>query len=259
MSNWRCYVSHVNWSGPARNTLASPLRLRKRANPNTDHRRLPATRRGSRCGSASEAGPAPARSGGPRRIVNRDHLHVAVVFIVASKWQGGLDGWLLSSWVSEPSSREGRGNHAAGRELGAMLMIRKSYRRVVRDARRRDTAELARIERALRRNVQSLDNGALTNLFALRAVLRARGVELPPLGRGAARAEDERLGSVGVRCGGGCRGSHSRPARLSTLAGTPTSRSAAALTPVRFAHEAATFTNASSSSGSRAAWSSWAS
>jgi hypothetical protein len=33
------------------------------------------------------------------------------------------------------------------------------------------------------------------------------------------------------------------------LAGTPTSRSAAALTPVRFAHEAATFTNASSSSG----------
>ena len=40
-----------------------------------------------------------------------------------------------------------------------------------------------------------------------------------------------------------------RPARLSTLAGTPTSRNAAALTPVRFAHEAATFTNAFSSSG----------
>lgn len=43
------------------------------------------------------------------------------------------------------------------------------------------------------------------------------------------------------------------PAALFSLAGTPTSRSAAALMPVRFAHEAATFTNASSSSGSRAA------
>jgi hypothetical protein len=63
-----------------------------------------------------------------------------------------------------------------------MLMVRKSYRRVVRDARRRDTAELARIERALRRNVQSLDNGTLTNLLAIRAVLRARGVELPTFG-----------------------------------------------------------------------------
>jgi hypothetical protein len=60
-----------------------------------------------------------------------------------------------------------------------MLMVRKSYRRVVRDARRRDTAELTRIERALRRNVQSLDSGTLTNLLAIRAVLRARGVELP--------------------------------------------------------------------------------
>jgi hypothetical protein len=60
-----------------------------------------------------------------------------------------------------------------------MLMVRKSYRRVVRDARRRDTAELTRIERALRRNVQSLDPGTLTNLLAIRAVLRARGVELP--------------------------------------------------------------------------------
>jgi hypothetical protein len=68
---------------------------------------------------------------------------------------------------------------AAGRELGTMLMVRKSYRRVVRDARRRDTAELTRIERALRRNVQSLDSGTLTNLLAIRAVLRARGVELP--------------------------------------------------------------------------------
>jgi hypothetical protein len=29
------------------------------------------------------------------------------------------------------------------------------------------------------RNVQSLDNGALTNLFAKRAVLRARGIEPP--------------------------------------------------------------------------------
>jgi hypothetical protein len=63
-----------------------------------------------------------------------------------------------------------------------MPMVRKSYRRVVRDARRRDTAELTRIERALRRNVQSLDNGALTNLMAIRAVLRARGVELPAFG-----------------------------------------------------------------------------
>ena len=76
----------------------------------------------------------------------------------------------------------GPGSHAAGRELGTMLKVRKSYRRVVRDARRRDTAELTRIERALRRNVQSLDNGALTNLFAIRAVLRARGVELPTFG-----------------------------------------------------------------------------
>jgi hypothetical protein len=49
----------------------------------------------------------------------------------------------------------------------------------VRDARRRDTAELTRIERALRRNVQSLDSGTLTNLLVIRAVLRARGVELP--------------------------------------------------------------------------------
>jgi hypothetical protein len=48
---------------------------------------------------------------------------------------------------------------------------------------------------------------------------------------------------------------HRRPARLSTLAGTPTSRSAATVIPLRFAHEAATFRNASSSSGSRAAWS----
>jgi hypothetical protein len=71
---------------------------------------------------------------------------------------------------------------AAGRELGTMLMVRKSYRRVVRDARRRDTAELTRIERALRRNVQSLDSGTLTNLLAIRAVLRARGVELPTFG-----------------------------------------------------------------------------
>jgi hypothetical protein len=60
-----------------------------------------------------------------------------------------------------------------------MLMFRKSYRRVVRDAQRRDTAELTRIERALRRNAQSLDTGALTSLMAIRAVLRARGVELP--------------------------------------------------------------------------------
>jgi hypothetical protein len=60
-----------------------------------------------------------------------------------------------------------------------MLTVRKSYRRVVRDARRRDTAELTRIERALRRNAQSLDNGALTNLFAVRAVLRTRGIKLP--------------------------------------------------------------------------------
>jgi len=37
MSNWRFYVSHVNWSGPARNTLVSPLRLRKRASTNADH------------------------------------------------------------------------------------------------------------------------------------------------------------------------------------------------------------------------------
>jgi hypothetical protein len=37
MSNWRFYVSHVNWSGPARNTLASPLRLRKRASTDADH------------------------------------------------------------------------------------------------------------------------------------------------------------------------------------------------------------------------------
>ena len=61
-------------------------------------------------------------------------------------------------------------------------MVDKSYRRVVRDARRRDTAELTKIERALRRDVQSLDNGALTNLIAIRAVLRARGVELPAFG-----------------------------------------------------------------------------
>ena len=63
-----------------------------------------------------------------------------------------------------------------------MLTVRKSYRRVLRDARRRDTAELAKIERALRRNVQSLDNGALTNLFAIRTVLRARGVDPPTFG-----------------------------------------------------------------------------
>lgn len=31
MSNWRFYVSQVNWSGPGRNTLASSLRLRRRA------------------------------------------------------------------------------------------------------------------------------------------------------------------------------------------------------------------------------------
>ena len=61
-------------------------------------------------------------------------------------------------------------------------MVDKSYRRVVRDARRRDTAELTKIERALRRDVRSLDNGALTNLIAIRAVLRARGVELPAFG-----------------------------------------------------------------------------
>jgi hypothetical protein len=53
---------------------------------------------------------------------------------------------------------------------------------VVRDARRRDTAELTKIERALRRNVQSLDNRELTTLFAIRAVLRARGVEPPTFG-----------------------------------------------------------------------------
>jgi hypothetical protein len=63
-----------------------------------------------------------------------------------------------------------------------MLTVRKSYRRVVRDARRRDTAELTRMERALRRNVQSLDNGALANLFAIRTVLRARGVDPPTFG-----------------------------------------------------------------------------
>ena len=61
-------------------------------------------------------------------------------------------------------------------------MVDKSYRRVVRDARRRDTAELTKIERALRRDVRSLDNGALTNLIAIRSVLRARGVEPPTFG-----------------------------------------------------------------------------
>ena len=60
-----------------------------------------------------------------------------------------------------------------------MLTVRKSYRRVVRDARRRDTAELTRIERALRRNAQSLDSATLTNLLAIWAVLRAWGIELP--------------------------------------------------------------------------------
>ena len=60
-----------------------------------------------------------------------------------------------------------------------MLTVRKSYRRVVRDARLRDTAELTRIERAPRRNAQSLDTATLTNLLAIRAVLRARGIELP--------------------------------------------------------------------------------
>jgi hypothetical protein len=59
------------------------------------------------------------------------------------------------------------------------MLIRKSYRRVVRDVRRRDTAELTRVERALRRNAQSLDRAALTNLFAVRAVLRTRGIKLP--------------------------------------------------------------------------------
>jgi hypothetical protein len=51
---------------------------------------------------------------------------------------------------------------------------------------------------------------------------------------------------------------HSTPARLSTPAGTPTSRSAAAPTPVRLAHEAATFTKGLLELGSRTAWSSWA-
>jgi hypothetical protein len=60
-----------------------------------------------------------------------------------------------------------------------MLTVRKSYRRVVRDARGRDTAELTRVERALRRNADTLDTAALTSLFAIRAVLRARGVEVP--------------------------------------------------------------------------------
>jgi hypothetical protein len=60
-----------------------------------------------------------------------------------------------------------------------MLNVRKSYRRVVRDAQQRDTAELTRIERALRRNVPSLDDTALTTLLAIRAVLRTRGIELP--------------------------------------------------------------------------------
>jgi len=41
---------------------------------------------------------------------------------------------------------------------------------------------------------------------------------------------------------------------LSTLAGTPTSRSAAALMPLRLAHEAATSTNAFSNSRSPWAW-----
>jgi len=59
------------------------------------------------------------------------------------------------------------------------MLIRKSYRRLVRDVRRRDTAELTRVERALRRNAQTLDKAALTNLFAVRAVLRARGIKLP--------------------------------------------------------------------------------
>jgi hypothetical protein len=62
-----------------------------------------------------------------------------------------------------------------------MLTVRKSYRRVVRDARRRDTAELTRIERALRRNTRALDTAALTNLLAIRAVLRARGIKLPAI------------------------------------------------------------------------------
>jgi hypothetical protein len=60
-----------------------------------------------------------------------------------------------------------------------VLTVHKSYRRVVRDARRRDTAEPTRIERALRRWAQSLDTATLTNLLAIRAVLRERGIELP--------------------------------------------------------------------------------
>jgi hypothetical protein len=46
-----------------------------------------------------------------------------------------------------------------------------------------------------------------------------------------------------------------RPALSSTRAGTPASRSAAALIRLRLAHDTATLTNAFSNSGSRAAWS----
>jgi hypothetical protein len=84
---------------------------------------------------------------------------------------------------------------------------------------------------------------------AATSAARRTGLTLPLLHRGAVAM----AAVVGTGSGPSVPRSHRRPARLSTLAGTPTSRNAAALLPLRFAHEAATFTNASSSSPSRSA------
>jgi hypothetical protein len=50
---------------------------------------------------------------------------------------------------------------------------------VVRDVRRRDTAELPGLSAPSRRSAETLDTAALTNLLAIRAVLHTRGVEVP--------------------------------------------------------------------------------
>jgi hypothetical protein len=62
-----------------------------------------------------------------------------------------------------------------------MLTVRKSYRRVVRDARLRDTAELIEGEERLRHHPAVPGTASPTALVAARAVLRERGHQLPPI------------------------------------------------------------------------------
>jgi len=72
-----------------------------------------------------------------------------------------------------------------------MLTVRKSYRRVVRDARRRDTAELTRIERAQADGTAGPDRASITDV-PVSVVSRSRQSGSGVVGRERDDAVDRR-------------------------------------------------------------------